>query len=157
MQNEAKLPEGVNAVENNKQNHFKSSLVLFDKPSTTRIRSFAKNRDGCDGFCTYCQIPYAQVFPGCPCESFWIKPKLLVEDGTSEIILTGIHIGDYGEDFGHPDALAELIEGMLQKIPRCSIEISSLEPRELSPKLISAFVEHKELICDHFHLPLQSG
>ena len=38
-------------------------MVLFDKPNTDRARTFLKIQDGCDGFCSYCQIPYARGVP----------------------------------------------------------------------------------------------
>ncbi|MEZ4743456.1 MAG: hypothetical protein R3B45_13590 [Bdellovibrionota bacterium] len=56
-----KLPEGINQVKDNRQGHFKSSAVFFDKAkSDSRTRSFLKIQDGCNGFCSYCLIPYAR-------------------------------------------------------------------------------------------------
>ena len=55
-----KLPLNTKAVRDNKQGHFKSSLQSFPKIDPSRTRAFLKIQDGCNGFCSYCLIPYAR-------------------------------------------------------------------------------------------------
>ncbi len=154
---QTKMPEGLQPVRDNKQGHFKSSLTLFDKPVSTRTRAFVKIQDGCNGFCSYCQIPYARGASRSVAETrvLQVIDELLAQ-GTQEIVLTGIHIGDYGEDLGAV-SLASLVKEILPKPLLRRLRISSLEPSEVSEALLQALAQFPDKVCDHFHLPLQSG
>jgi threonylcarbamoyladenosine tRNA methylthiotransferase MtaB len=157
-----KLPDGVKAVAGNKQGHFKSSATLFDKADSNQTRAFLKIQDGCDGFCSYCLIPYARgasrsVAP----ELVLAEVRRLVDAGSREIVLTGIHIGDYGRDLagyaGDDNPIVTVLRQILAVPGLGRVRISSLEPAELSEPLCALMAEHRELVCDHLHLPLQSG
>lgn len=155
----SKLPTGVAPVKENKQGHFKTSLNMLQADSD-QTRAFLKIQDGCNGFCTYCLIPYARgasrsVAP----EEVKAEVRRLIDLGTKEIVFTGIHIGDYGVDQtdGTPTSLSELIKELLDWDDMVRLRISSLEPRELSQELLDVVSQRPELFCDHFHLPLQSG
>ncbi len=156
-----KFPKHLKAVEDNRQKHFKASATLFDQPKSEKTRAFLKVQDGCNGFCAYCQIPWARgASVSVPSDQIMPQVKTLLSKGTCEIVLTGIHIGDYGKDFPK-EAPRETLAGLIRKMAKepglKRIRISSLEPSELSDELLEALKEHKSLICDHFHLPLQSG
>ena len=158
-----KLPEGVLEVSNNRQSHFKSSLTLFDQATSEQTRAFLKIQDGCNGFCSYCQIPYARgssrsVSPGLVLE----EVQRLIDAGTKEIVFAGIHIGDYGEDLDaykntHIPPIVDLIEKTIKIAGTARIRISSLEPAEFSEPLGELMRSHRHVFCDHFHFPLQSG
>ncbi|NLG32785.1 MAG: MiaB/RimO family radical SAM methylthiotransferase, partial [Syntrophomonadaceae bacterium] len=80
----------------------------------------------------------------------------LVELGYKEIILTGIHIGSYGVDLGNYN-IVKIIETILNQVSgEYRIRLSSIEPAEFSPSLVSLVAEENK-ICPHFHIPLQSG
>jgi threonylcarbamoyladenosine tRNA methylthiotransferase MtaB len=158
----AKLPDGVRAVAGNRQGHFKSAVTFFDKADSSQTRAFLKIQDGCDGFCTYCLIPYARgasrsVAP----ELVLAEVRRLVASGAHELVLTGIHIGDYGRDLavyaGDDHPVVTLLRAILATPGLGRVRISSLEPAELSEPLCALMAEHRELVCDHLHLPLQSG
>jgi threonylcarbamoyladenosine tRNA methylthiotransferase MtaB len=163
--NMSKLPQDTKAVEGNKQSHFKSSAVFFDKASSeAQTRTFLKIQDGCNGFCTYCLIPYARgastsVFP----TTVMAEITRLVEQKTKEIVFTGIHIGDYGRDLKENEGSEEsgpfvnLLSEALSLDGLKRIRISSLEPMEASEDLIKLLASYRDKSCDHFHLPLQSG
>lgn len=157
-----KMPEHVKAVSENRQSHFKSSLTLFDTPISDRSRAFLKIQDGCNGFCSYCQIPYARgasvsVDP----EQVELRVDAILEQGVKEIVLTGIHIGDYGQDLQGTESgralFLTLLEKILKKEKLKRLRISSLEPSEASVELISLLKKYEDKVCDHFHLPLQAG
>ena len=84
--------------------------------------------------------------------------KRLISMNIGEIVLTGIHIGDYGLDFNGSrrmsfyDLLRQMTE--LEGLPR--IRISSLEPAELTLDMVKLMAERRDIFCDHFHFPLQS-
>lgn len=158
----AKLPDGVGAVRENRQTHFKAAVTLFDRADSDQTRAFVKIQDGCDNFCTYCLIPYARgASISVPAERVLAEVRRLVEAGTHEVVFTGIHIGDYGRDLSALAGIPYPIVGLLREVLAIPgfgrLRISSLEPSELSEPLIELLKEHEALVCDHLHLPLQSG
>lgn len=80
----------------------------------------------------------------------------LIQEGIKEIILTGIHLGQYGEDLSPPENLVSLLEVLLPEFPEGSFRLSSLEPQEVTPGLIALFKKFPNL-CPHLHIPLQAG
>lgn len=158
----SKLPDGIASVRDNKQKHFKSALTLFDNPRSNRARAFLKIQDGCNGFCSYCQIPYARgESRSVPVQQVLQQAKRLSQEGVAELVLTGIHIGDYGEDFGsegrEQKIFLQLLEDLFHLEGLKRVRISSLEPAELTLGLIQVLAKNRDKFCDHFHLPLQSG
>ncbi|MDE0152079.1 MAG: tRNA (N(6)-L-threonylcarbamoyladenosine(37)-C(2))-methylthiotransferase MtaB [Bdellovibrionales bacterium] len=116
-------------------------------------RFFLKIQDGCSQFCTFCIIPFARG------KSRSLSISHLVDqinekhaEGVHEVVLTGVHIGDYQDKDKN---LYNLVSEVLKKtrIPR--IRLSSLEPVELSDSLLSLYQD--ERMCRHFHLSIQSG
>ena len=159
-----KMPDGIKAVSENKQTHFKSSLTLFDRADSSQTRAFVKIQDGCNGFCAYCLIPYARgASRSVPSNEALTEIKRLVNTGTREIVLTGIHIGDYGLDHlpedqrSGRDPFVEFMKQLFDIDGLVRVRISSLEPAELTENLIKVLAEHRDKFCDHFHLPLQAG
>jgi len=155
-----KLPEDVKPVTNNRQTHFKSAVTIFDEAHSTQTRAFLKVQDGCNNFCTYCLIPYARgASRSVPPQDVLDEVTRLGKLGTKEIVFTGIHIGDYGEDLTatkHAN-LSKLLEGCLIAAPNTRFRISSLEPHELTSELVELMAINKTRFCHHFHLPIQSG
>lgn len=153
-----KIAAGAQAVRDNKQTHFKSSISLFDHAESHQTRVFLKVQDGCNGFCTYCLIPYARG-----ASRSVDRSEVLAEIdrqiglGVREIVLTGIHIGDYGEDLAQKTSIAELVAAIFEREGAWRLRISSLEPGELSDALLNVLAANRSRFSPHFHLPLQSG
>jgi threonylcarbamoyladenosine tRNA methylthiotransferase MtaB len=76
--------------------------------------------------------------------------------GFREVILSGVHLGGYGKDLDPPVELADLLEMLAERSPIDRIRISSLDPEELSDRIID-IIARSEKFCAHFHLPLQAG
>ena len=76
--------------------------------------------------------------------------------GFKEVILSGVHLGGYGKDLDPPVELADLLEMLAERSPIDRIRISSLDPEELSDRIID-IIAASEKFCPHLHLPLQSG
>lgn len=157
-----KFPSDLETVRDNRQSHFKAAVTFFDQPQSSRARSFLKIQDGCNGFCAYCLIPYARgASRSVPRNTILEEVTRLASQPIGEIVLTGIHIGDYGRDLpdysGQRDPFASLLREIVQidNIPR--LRISSLEPNEVSDELLQVISENPKKFCAHFHLPLQSG
>lgn len=122
-----------------------------------RTRAFLKIQDGCNSFCTFCIIPYARGKSRSLSVSYLCdKINELHANGVQEVVLTGVHIGDYvDESHGKAARLEDLIEAVLvkTKIPR--LRLSSLEPIELSERLLALYAD--ERLCRHFHMSIQSA
>lgn len=157
---QGKLPADAQPVTANKQAHFKLAQTLSDHVSSNTTRRYVKVQDGCNGFCTYCIIPYARgASISVPPTKVIAQVKALTEQGYREIVLTGVHLGDYGADLAadKKSCFVDLLQQLfaLPKLQR--LRISSLEPSELSDDLLEVLVAHRDVFCPHFHLPLQSG
>lgn len=118
-------------------------------------RAFVKIQDGCENFCTYCIIPYVRG----KCRSKKKETVIsevtnLVKNGYKEIVLTGIHTGNYGADLDYD--FASLLEELIQIEGLKRLRISSIEITELNDRVLS-IIEKSSIICDHLHIPLQAG
>lgn len=119
-------------------------------------RAYLKIEDGCNNFCTYCIIPYrrGQLRSRQP-EHVLSEAKYLVQQGYQEIILSGIHVGGYGQDL-KTITLSGLVERLLEISNLSSLRISSIEESEIDDQLIRLLKE-KDNLAKHLHIPLQSG
>jgi threonylcarbamoyladenosine tRNA methylthiotransferase MtaB len=137
-----------------KSNIFKKEdLEAGGGEERTHTRSFLKIQDGCNSFCTFCVIPFARgKSRSIEISNLVSRIRELEEQSVKEIVLTGVHIGDY-EDQGKK--LEDLIEAVLlqTKIPR--IRLTSLEPIEVSDRLLELFSNPR--LCRHFHMSIQSA
>lgn len=133
-----------------------------DMPVATRpgrTRAVLKIQEGCNVFCSYCVIPYARGKPRSrDPESIYREALHLVEQGHREVVLTGIHLGAYGADFGQgsPVTLAQVVENLTEIEGLDRIRLSSLEPGHVSDHLLELLAGHPK-VCRHLHLSLQSG
>jgi len=120
-------------------------------------RTFLKIQDGCDASCAYCIVPLARG-PGrsLPPGEVIDKAARAERDGARELVLTGIHVGRYGDDLGERDGLAALLSALLPATTTCRFRLSSVEPLEITPRLIRLMAEGGR-VCPHLHVPLQSG
>ncbi|HKI79833.1 MAG TPA: tRNA (N(6)-L-threonylcarbamoyladenosine(37)-C(2))-methylthiotransferase MtaB [Ignavibacteriaceae bacterium] len=120
-----------------------------------RTRAYFKIQDGCDYKCSFCTIPLARG------KSRSLQPELvlkefkeLISSGYKEIILTGVNVGDYGNAFNTD--LYNLLQKMVKVEGDFRIRISSIEPNLLNYNIISLTADNQKM-CNHFHIPLQSG
>lgn len=116
-------------------------------------RSFLKIQDGCNSFCTFCVIPFARgksrslsVVDICK------RISELVAGGVKEVVLTGVHIADYQDG---SMVLDDLVEQILLKTSVPRLRLTSLEPLEVSERLLGMF--SNERLCAHFHMSIQSA
>lgn len=116
-------------------------------------RAFLKIQDGCNSFCTYCVIPFARgKSRSIAIDDLVRRVNELSADGAREVVLTGVHIGDYDDG---TRVLEDLVEAMLvrTKVPR--FRLSSLEPVEVSDRLLELYQDPR--LCAHFHMSIQSA
>jgi threonylcarbamoyladenosine tRNA methylthiotransferase MtaB len=130
---------------------FTSPIASVDHDHT---RANIKIQDGCDFFCSFCEIPYARgrarsrVF-----EDIFVEARALVAAGHQELILTGINIGTYADS---EQTLMDVIRGLeaLEGLKR--VRISSIEPTTISTELFGLMGGGHKL-CRYLHIPLQSA
>lgn len=122
-----------------------------------KTRAFLKIQDGCSRFCSYCIIPYARGGPSSKDPLKVLEEvRSLASKGFREVILSGIHIASYGQEFEKPFGLIDLMEQLedIEGIER--VRIGSIEPMFFNGSAMDRIVRLKKL-CPHFHLSLQSG
>jgi len=120
-----------------------------------RVRAFIKIQDGCDYNCSYCTIPNARGMS----RSFNIDNTIkeldnIISNGTKEIVLSGINIGDFGKQYN--ESLYELLIEIEALNDLHRYRISSIEPNLLTDEIIS-LISKSNKAMPHFHIPLQSG
>lgn len=119
-----------------------------------RTRTFLKVQDGCDYNCSFCTIPMARgKSRSDKIVNVLENVKEIANAGSKEIILTGVNLGDFGENGENFFQLISALENETT-IPR--YRISSIEPNLLSDDIIR-FVASSKRFMPHFHIPLQSG
>ena len=122
-----------------------------------KTRAFLRIQDGCNAQCSYCLVPRARGRSrSLPVEEAIFGVTLLDDQGVKELVLSGIHLGQYGADLSPAATLTSLLEILLQTHPHLYFRISSLEPREVTPALLDLFTKFPNL-CPHLHIPLQAG
>jgi threonylcarbamoyladenosine tRNA methylthiotransferase MtaB len=131
-----------------------------------RTRSFLKVQDGCDYNCSFCTIPLARGGSRSDTIENAVKNvKKIVSQGVQEIVLTGVNLGDFGNE-SEPGTkkttnFYELVKALdsaslNQEDQSLRFRISSIEPNLLKNEIIE-FVSTSERFMPHFHIPLQSG
>ncbi len=120
------------------------------------IRAYLKIQDGCNNFCSYCIIPYRRgKMRSRNKQEVLEEARYLVEKGYKEIVLTGIHVGGYGQDL-ETDSFSNLVSDLLDIKGLESLRISSIEESEIDDDLIKLISTRKN-IAHHLHIPLQAG
>ena len=128
-----------------------NKVVLEDM---TKTRASLKIQDGCDNRCSYCIIPFARGKSRSADIDFIIEQINNFEKHSfKEIVLTGIHIGQWGKDFG-----MELLDLLKEIEARTNLRyrLGSLNPLEITDEMLE-FLQKSEKFCPHFHLSLQSA
>jgi threonylcarbamoyladenosine tRNA methylthiotransferase MtaB len=81
--------------------------------------------------------------------------QALVDEGCQEAVLTGVNLGAYGRDLGHPDGLRALVEALLADTDLPRLRLSSLEPWDVDEGFLGLWRDAR--LCRQLHLPLQAG
>jgi len=130
-----------------------------------RCRALLKIQDGCDEHCTFCATTVARgANRSRPVAELVEEARALAEEH-AEIVLTGVHIGTYGQDVsrvGSPGAsprgtLGHLLESLIAAVPQVRFRLSSIEATELDDTLARLLIDAPRNLAAHLHAPLQSG
>jgi len=124
--------------------------------SRNRTRGFVKVQDGCDNRCAYCLTQVARgKSVSTDANSVIAYSRKLHNLGVKEIVLTGVQLGSWGKDLLPRQSIGDLVKKLLDQTETTRIRLSSIEPWDVSPELISLFEDPR--LCPHLHIPLQSG
>ncbi|MGZ3721730.1 MAG: tRNA (N(6)-L-threonylcarbamoyladenosine(37)-C(2))-methylthiotransferase MtaB [Bdellovibrionales bacterium] len=116
-------------------------------------RAFLKIQDGCNSFCTFCVIPFARGKSRSLSIADIVKRVSELEaGGAKEVVLTGVHIGDYEDG---TLVLEDLVSAVLDRTSIPRIRLTSLEPIEVTPRLLALYKNPR--LCAHFHMSIQAA
>lgn len=121
-----------------------------------RTRAFIKVQDGCNNACTFCITTVARgPARSRPIGEIIQDIQAALDGGVQEVVLTGVHLGAWGEDFSPRQHLADLVATLLARLPIPRLRLSSLEPWNLHAGFFDLWKDAR--LCRHLHLPMQSG
>ncbi len=127
-----------------------------------RTRVFLKVQDGCDYNCSFCTIPLARGSSRSDTVINAVKNAHdIAKQNVKEIVLTGVNLGDFGNNESKTsnrkeETFFDLVKELdkVEGIER--FRISSIEPNLLKDEIIEYVAQSKRFV-PHFHIPLQSG
>lgn len=137
----------------------KPQLIVEDLPVDRKysFKSGVNIMFGCDNFCSYCIVPYVRGRERSrrP-EEILGEIRRLVADGVKEVMLLGQNVNSYGKNLDVPVTFAQLLR-QVAEIPGLErIRFMTSHPKDLSDELIEVMGSCSK-VCNHLHLPLQSG
>lgn len=133
--------------------------IVEDLPSVRKysFKSGVNIMYGCNNFCSYCIVPYVRGRERSrKPEDILGEITKLVSEGVVEIMLLGQNVNSYGKTLEHPINFAQLL-GQVEKIEGLKrVRFMTSHPKDLSDELIEV-MRTSDKICNHLHLPIQSG
>lgn len=123
-----------------------------------KTRAFVEVQNGCDHRCTFCTIPYGRGNSrSVPIGVITDQVQKLVEQGYTEVILTGVDVTSYGSDLPGTPTLGQMMKRLLARVPDLKrLRLSSLDPVEVDDDLFY-LIENEPRLMPHLHISLQAG
>lgn len=125
------------------------------QPLQERHRGLLKIQDGCDEHCTFCATTLARGANRSRSIAELVDEARILGESHAEIVLTGIHIGTYGQD--RSATLGQLLEALISAVPHVRFRLSSIEATEVDDTIAQLLIESPRHLAAHIHAPLQSG
>ena len=124
---------------------------------TGRSSAYVSIMQGCNNFCAYCVVPYLRG----PEESREFadivqEVENLAAQGVKEVTLLGQNVNSYGQTLRIKADFASLLRTIAAVGGIERIRFTTSHPKDISPELIRCF-EEVDILCEHIHLPVQSG
>jgi len=112
--------------------------------------------EGCDKFCAYCVVPYTRGKERSRAsESVLAEARRMADGGYTEIQLLGQNVNSYWDPLGRK-SFAELLSAVGEIPGVRRVRFTTSHPRDFTPEIVQA-IEARPTLCDHVHLPVQSG
>ncbi|MEO7274747.1 MAG: MiaB/RimO family radical SAM methylthiotransferase [Vicinamibacterales bacterium] len=111
---------------------------------------------GCEERCAYCIIPTTRGYGrSLPIRAVVREVERIAAAGFREVAITGVHLGSYGRDLTPAASLLDLLRALDASPADVTYRVSSLEPMDCSPEIVSLVAGSGGRFAPHFHLPLQ--
>jgi len=135
----------------------KATLEITPLAEKGKLQANVNIMYGCDNFCSYCIVPHVRGRERSRRPSEILQEiESLVDSGCREVTLLGQNVNSYGKEFSPAYDFADLLQQVNQIAFLLRIRFITSHPKDLSNKLIETVAEGEKL-CEHFHLPIQSG
>ena len=164
----AALPNVVKVVRNNDKDRLVDALAersmsgdgpcgaVLEPGIAGRTAYTLRVQTGCDEACAYCIIPSTRgTGRSVPLPDVVGEVQRVAASGFKEIILTGVHLGSYGQDLPTPVGLIDLLRALGRIEADVVFRVSSLEPMDCSAAMVDLMASSAGRFAPHFHLPLQ--
>lgn len=131
----------------------------------TNARGWLKIQDGCDEHCSFCATTLARGANRSRGIGELVREAKALAQHHAEIVLTGVHIGTYGQDKDgeggrgkrEGDSLGELLEALITAVPQVRFRLSSIEATEIDDRVARLLIQEPRRLASYLHAPLQSG
>lgn len=134
--------------------------IIPQRISGNKVSGYISIMRGCNNFCTYCIVPYTRGRERSrEPESILNELRDLQNKGFKEVILLGQNVNSYlfkPADGGEPVDMAALLALVAEAAPEMRVRFTTSNPEDLSDEIIATMASHAN-ICNHIHLPVQSG
>lgn len=134
--------------------------IIPQRISGNKVSGYISIMRGCNNFCTYCIVPYTRGRERSrEPESILNELRDLQNKGFKEVILLGQNVNSYlfkPADGGEPVDMAALLALVAEAAPEMRVRFTTSNPEDLSDEIIATMASHDN-ICNHIHLPVQSG
>ncbi|NQX95164.1 MAG: radical SAM protein, partial [Erythrobacter sp.] len=124
----------------------------------TRTRAFVGVQNGCDHSCTFCVIPQGRgVSRSLSVAEALKQVETHLAEGAREVVLTGVDLTSWGQDFEPKRGLGTLVAAILEEFPSLTrLRLSSVDGIEIDDELFD-LIAHEPRLMPHLHLSLQHG
>ncbi len=149
--------KAVNVILSKEETYADISPIRLDK---NRISAFISIMRGCNNMCSYCIVPYVRgAERSRNPASVLNEARELFDKGYKEITLIGQNVDSYHWEKGHHEKsvnFAQLLESVAKISPDLRIRFSTSHPKDMSDDVLYVMAMYNN-ICNHIHLPAQSG
>ena len=141
----------------------RSALTEFDdtldvEGFETHTRALLKIQDGCDQFCSFCIIPWARGrHRSRSVSSILSEIARLIAADYQEVVLTGVHLGEFGTDLEPQTSLTDVVEQIIDRGAPHRLRLSSLWPTAVTNRLVGLMSQASSPLCRYLHLAVQHG
>jgi tRNA-2-methylthio-N6-dimethylallyladenosine synthase len=131
----------------------------FETEFTARqspYRGYITIIEGCDKFCAYCVVPYTRGKERSRTSSSVLdEARRIADQGFTEIQLLGQNVNSYSDPEGKR-SFAELLAAVGQVTGIHRVRFTTSHPRDFTRDIVEV-IDQMPTLCDHVHLPVQSG
>jgi tRNA-2-methylthio-N6-dimethylallyladenosine synthase len=143
----------VTGLDNDTDETFETEITRRDNP----FRAFLTIIEGCDKACSYCVVPFTRgPERSRASDSVLREVRQLAELGYSEVQLLGQTVNSYADPTLRKMKFSELLLAVADVPGIRRVRFTTSHPRDFAPDIVAA-IDAQPKLCDHVHLPVQSG